>query len=207
MPLFNMEELAGMKLAIIKDLEKTLKIGYEHQYRNILSNIVSNKKRFVKKRLPNDASEDICRYNGLASGLVNYLVNLFDVFGESAVLNAKKNFEENGCKWGKKLRKKIDIQADTVEMNYLIKNLYINTAEIDYIDISSDELIWHFNKLGNSSLNEAFGKFHPRFYDIKAAWLHSFINSFTSQYTSMFEKKSEDESEILTSIELKEDVI
>ena len=207
MPLLNIEELAGMKLSIIKDLEKTLKIGYEHQYRNILSKIVSNKKRFVKKRLPNDASEDIFRYNALASGLINYLINLFDVFGESAVLNAKKTFEENGCKWGKKLRKKVNTQADINEMNYFIKNLYINAAEIDYIDISNDGLLWHFSKQGNSSLNEAFGKFHPRFYDIKAAWLHSFINTFTSQYTSMLEKKSEDESEILTSIELREDVV
>jgi hypothetical protein len=121
MTLFNNEELAGIKLSIIKDLDKTLKIGYEHQYRNILSKIVSNKKRFVKKRLQNDASVDMCRYNTLASGLVNYLINLFDVFGESAVLNAKKTFEENGCKWGNKLRKKIDVHADIVEMNYLIQ--------------------------------------------------------------------------------------
>ena len=123
MSLLNIEELSSIKLPIIKDLEKTLKIGYEHQYRNILSKIVSNKKRFVKKRLPNDVSEDISRYDTLAAGLINYLINLFDVFGESAVLNAKKTFEENGYKWGKKLRKRISIQADIVEMNYLIKNL------------------------------------------------------------------------------------
>lgn len=207
MPLLDIEELASTKLSIIKDLEKTLKIGYEHQYRNILSKIVSNKKKFVKKRLTNDVSEDICRYDALAAELISYLINLFDVFGESAVLNAKKTFEENGYKWGKKLRKRISIQADIVEMNYLINNLYINVPETDYIDMSSDGLVWHFSKRGNSSLNEAFEKFHLRFYDIKAAWLHSFINSFTSQYTSMFEKKSEDDSEILTSIELKEDVV
>jgi hypothetical protein len=59
MPLLNIEELTSMKLMIIKDLEKTLKMGYEHQYRNILSKIVSKKIRFVKKRLPNDVSEDI----------------------------------------------------------------------------------------------------------------------------------------------------
>lgn len=205
--LLNIEDLSGIKLSIIKDLEKTLKIGYEHQYRNILSKIVSNKKRFIKRRLPNNVSEDICRYDTLAAGLSNYLINLFDVFGESAVLNAKKTFEENGCKWGKKLRKKIKTQADMTEMNYLIKNLYINVPEIDYIDMSGDELVWHFSKQGYSDHNEAFGKFHLRFYDIKAAWLHSFISSFTSQYTSIFEKKSEDDGEILTGIELKENTV
>lgn len=203
--MLDMEELTGIKLSILKDLEKTLKIGYEHQYRNILSRIVSNKKKFVRKRLPNELSEDICRYNSLALGLANYLTNLFNVFGESAVLNAKKTFEENGNKWGKKLRKKANVQSDMNEINRLIVNLYINVPGIDYIGISNDELIWHFSKLGHGSLNGTFEKLHLRFYDIKAAWLHSFISSFTSQYTSMFEKKSEDENEILTSIELRED--
>lgn len=201
----NSEELSGMKLSILKDLEKTLKIGYEHQYRNILSKIVSNKKRFVKKRLPNEITEDICKYNTLASGLTNYLTNLFNVFGENAVLNAKKIFEESGNKWGKKLRRKINGHADIAEMYSLIMSLYINVSEMDYIVMSNDGLLWHFAKQGHGNLNGAYGKFHPRFYDIKAAWLHSFINSFTSQYTSMLEKKSEDEVEILTSIELRED--
>ncbi|MDD4503825.1 MAG: hypothetical protein PHS15_03235 [Clostridiaceae bacterium] len=205
MPLLNKGELTSMKLSIIKNLEKTLKIVYEHQYRNILSKIVSNKKRFIKKHLRMDVSEDICRYDSLAAELTNYLANLFDVFGESAVLNAKKTFEENGCKWGKKLRKKLFIQADANDINYLIKNLYINVPEVDYIEMTNNSLVWHFSKLGHSSVNEGFVKFHPRFYDVKAAWLHSFIKSFTSQYTSIFEKKSEDDNEIITSIELKED--
>lgn len=206
MPLLNKAELTSMKLSIIKDLEKTLKMVYEHQYRNILSKIVSNKKRFIKKRLPMDVSEDICRYDSLASALTNYLTNLFDVFGESAVLNAKKTFEENGYKWGKKLRKKLFIQtADANDINYLIKHLYINVPEVDYIEMSNSSLVWHFSKIGHSRVKEGFVKFHPGFYDIKAIWLHSFIRSFTSQYTSIFEKKSEDENEIITSIELKED--
>ena len=207
MPLPNIEELTSIKLSITKDLEKTLKIGYEHQYRNILSKIVSNKKRFVKKRQSMDVSDDICRYDSLSAGLTNYLVNLFDVFGESAVLNAKKTFEENGLKWGKKLRKNLFMQSDINDINYLIKNLYINVPEIDYIDMQDDDLVWHFSKLGYSSINEGFGKFHPRFYDVKAAWLHSFIKSFTSQYVSFFEKKSEDDNQIITSIELKEDIV
>jgi len=206
-PLLNTEELTSMKLLMIKDLEKTLKIVYEHQYRNILSKIVSHKKRFIKKRLPLDVSEDICRYDSLAAGLTSYLVNLFDVFGESAVLNAKKTFEENGSKWGKKLRKKLLVQESINDINYVIKYLYINVPEIDYIEMSNDNLVWHLNKLGHSSVNEGFIKFHPRFYDIKSAWLHSFIKSFASQYTSIFEKKSEDDNEIITQIEFKEDIV
>jgi hypothetical protein len=204
-PILNNGELTSMKLLIIKDLEKTLRMVYEHQYRNILSKIVSNKKKFVKKQLSIDVSEDINKYNSLTVGLTNYLVNLFDVFGESAVLNAKKTFEENGYKWGKKLRKKLLIQADDNDMTYLIKCLYINVSEIDYMEMSNGSLIWHFSKLSRNSINEGFMQFHPRFYSIKAAWLHSFIMSFTSQYTSVFEKKSEDDNEIITSIELKED--
>lgn len=206
MPLLNIEELTSMKLLIIKDLEKTLKIGYEHQYRNILSKIVSNKKRFVKKRLPNDVSEDIYRYDDLSAGLTNYLINLFDVFGESAVLKAKKTFDDNGCKWGKKLRKKLFVQADVSDISYVIKNLYINVPEIDYIEVANDYLLWHLAKEGNNTVNEGFGKLCPGFYDIKAAWLDSFIRNFTSQYAVCFEKKSEDETEIVTSIELKEEV-
>ena len=205
MPLLNIEELTSMKLMIIKDLEKTLKIGYEHQYRNILSKIVSNQKRFVKKSLPKDVSEDLYRYGALAAGLTNYLINLFDVFGESAVLNAKKIFEENGSKWGKKLKKRLFIQDDIVDINYVIKNLYINIPELDYIDITNDDLVWHFSKQGNSSVNEGFGKFNSSFYAIKTAWLHYFTKSFTSQYASIFEKKNEDDNEIITSIALKED--
>ncbi|HYF82046.1 MAG TPA: hypothetical protein VEB00_03330 [Clostridia bacterium] len=206
MPLLNIEELTFMKLMIIKDLEKTLKIGYEHQYRNILSKIVSNQKRFVKKSLPKDVSEDLYRYDALAAGLANYLINLFEVFGESAVLNAKKIFEENGSKWGKKLKKRLFIQDDIVDINYVIKNLYINIPELDYMDITNDDLVWHFSKQGNSSVNEGFGKFNSRFYAIKTAWLHSFTKSFTSQYASIFEKKSEDDNEIITSIALKENI-
>ncbi len=206
MPLLNIEELTTMKLMIIKDLEKTLKIGYEHQYRNILSKIVSNQKRFVRKRLPKDVSEDLFRYDALAAGLTNYLINLFDVFGESAVLNAKKTFEENGFKWGKKLKKRLFIQDDISDINYVILNLYINVPELDYIEMANDDLVWHFSKQGNSSVNEGFGRFHLRFYDIKTAWIASFVESFTSQYSTICEQKSEDDNEIITSIVLKEDI-
>jgi len=205
-PLLNDSELISIKLSIIKDLEKTLKMVYEHQYRNILSKIVSNKKRFIKRRLPVDVSEDICRYDSLAAGLTNYLINIFDVFGESAVLNAKKTFEENGYKWGKKLRKKLSPHFNTNDMDYLIRFLYINVPEADSIEMSEGGLIWHLSKINQNTLNEGYVRFHPKFYDIKAAWLKSFIKSFTSRYTSIFEKKSEDDEEIITAIGLKEEI-
>jgi hypothetical protein len=191
--LLNNGELTSVKLSIINNLEKTLKIVYEHQYRNILSKIVNNKKRFIKKRLPLDASEDIYRYNSLAVGLANYLINLFDVFGESAVLNAKKTFEENGSKWGKKLRKKLLINSDTNNIYYIINALYINVPEIDYTEMADDGLLWHFKKQ----------KFHPAFYNIKSAWLNSFVKSFTPQHICIFEKKSEDDGEIIMNIVLR----
>ncbi len=206
MPLPNAEDLAGLKLSMMKDLEKTLKIGYEHQYRNILSKIVSKKKRFIKKRLPVDASENICRYNSLAAGLTGYITNLFDVFGESAALNAKKTFEENGCKWGKKLRRKLNLQESITDINSIIGSLYLNVPDMDFIEVSGNDLVWHLLKQGHSNANESFTMFCPRYYDIKAAWLSSFIKYFTLQYTCIFEKKSEDDSKIITRIELKEDM-
>ena len=207
MPLLNAEELTDLKLLMLKDLEKTLKIVYEHQYRNILSKIVSNKKRFIKKRLPLDVSEKICRYNSLAAGLIGYLSNLFDVFGESAVMNAKKTFEENGSKWGKKLRKKLLEQDDINSIYYAISNLYIDVPEIDFIEISNTNLMWYLNRLEHNSVSEDFTRFYPSFYDIKAAWLHCFIKSFAPQYVSAFEKIKEDKDETATSIELKEPVL
>ena len=44
MQLLNNGELTSVKLSIINNLEKTLKIVYEHQYRNILSKIVTIRK-------------------------------------------------------------------------------------------------------------------------------------------------------------------
>lgn len=197
MPLLNNGELTSIRLSIINDLEKTLKIVYKHQYRNILSKIVSNKKRFIKKRMPLNESEDMFRYNSQTAEITGYLSNLFDVFGDSAVLNAKKTFEANGLKWGKKLRKKLSEDSNPYDIYYTIKSLYIYVPDMDYIEMSDGGLVWHFNKLD--------AKFQTDFYNIKSAWLHSFIKSFTSQYTGIFEKKSEDEKKILTSIELKED--
>jgi hypothetical protein len=135
-----------------------------------------------------------------------YLSNLFDVFGESAVLKAKKTFEDNGCKWGKRLKKKLFIQADVADVSYVLKNLYIDVPEIDYIEMNNDELLWHLSKHGNSSVNNGFGRFHSRFYDIKTSWLDCFIKSFTTQYSAVFEKKDENDSEIITAIDLKGEV-
>lgn len=205
MPQPAREELVSLKLLILKDLEKTLKLCYESQYRNILSKIVTNKKRFIKKSLPQNISEDIYRYDSLALSLFKYLHNLFDVFGESAVLNAKKNFEENALKWGRKLRKRLASEPDATDIKYLIKNLYIDLDGVDYIENTDNELVWYINKSRYISLNSGFIRFHPKYYDIKAVWLHALIRSFTPQYISVFEKKNEDEDSITTSIHIKED--
>lgn len=200
----NPEELAAYKLLILKDLEKTLKIGYESQYRSILSKIVINKKRFLKKRLPNNISEAIYRYNSLIMSLTKYLLNLFDVFGESAVLNAKRHFEENAMKWGKKLRKKIGGDIELANVNYILKNTYVDFPNIDYIDAVDTEIIWYFSKSGYASLNNEFTKYHPQYYDIKAVWLDSFIKALTPRCTGVLGKKTEDTDSIVTTIQLKE---
>lgn len=205
MPQPSPDELANLKLLILKDLEKALKLGYESQYKNILSRIITNRKKFMKKSIPKNISEDIYRYDTLAVSLSKYLLNLFEVFGESAVLNAKKNFEESALKWGRKLRKKLLLELKEVDMNYIIKNTYIDLPGVDYIDIANHELIWYLNKSGFADLNSEFIRYHPKYYDIKALWLHTFIRAFTSQYISVFEKRNENELSIITSIQIKEE--
>jgi len=193
---FQEEELADLKLSMLKELEKTLKIVYEHQYRNILSKIVSNKKRFIKKRLPLEASENICRYNSLTAGVTAYLSNLFDVFGESAVINAKRTFEEHGLKWGKKLRKKLRLQeADIHDILTAVKYLYIDVPGNDYLEIAGSSLVWHLSGLGHSS--------HPGFYESKAAWLRSFMGTLAPGYVITFQKTSSEDGITITNIELK----
>ncbi|MGE5678303.1 MAG: hypothetical protein ACM3ZR_09645 [Pseudomonadota bacterium] len=201
---FDMDALVDLKLLILKDLEKTLKMVYEHKYRNILTRIVSNRRRFTKKSLPVDTAENICRYNTLSLSLVGYLSNLFDVFGESAVLNAKKAFEENGSKWGKKLRKKLSPQGGISDFNNYIKALYIDVPEADFLRIQDNRLEWHLESGGPGSAGESFRKFQTGFYDIKAAWLVSFIKSLSPQYSISFEKGSGEEIAVITNIELKE---
>lgn len=200
----DMDALCDLKLLILKDLEKTLKIVYEHQYRNILARIVSNKRRFTKKSLPADAAENICRYNTLSLSLIGYLSNLFDVFGASAVLNAKKAFEENGCKWGKKLRKKLSPQGNISDFHNYIEALYIDVPEVDFLEATGSRLEWHMEDKGPCSAGESFRRFQTDFYDIKAVWLMNFIKSFLPQYSVSFEKRSGEDDVIITNIELKE---
>jgi hypothetical protein len=199
-----MDALVDLKLLILKDLEKTLKMVYEHQYRNILARIVSNKRRFTKKSLPVDTAENICRYNTLSLSLVGYLSNLFDVFGESAVLNAKKAFEENGCKWGKKLRKKLSPQGGISDFNNYIKALYIDVPEADFLETTGSQLEWHLSGSLPGSAGESFRKFQTNFYDIKASWLKNFIKGFAPQYSGSFEKRAGEADIVITGIELKE---
>ncbi len=204
-PLLNNDELISIKLSIVKDLEKTLKTVYEHRYRNILSKIVSNKKRFVKRHMAADVSEDTCRYGSISIGLINYLINIFDVFGESAVLNAKKIFEENGLKWGKKLKRKFNGQSEADDVYLLIKSLYIGIPGADYLETSQNGLAWHFSKLNQNNFNEGFVKLCPGFYDIKEIWIRSFINAFMLRSISIIEKETEDDNEIITNIIFKEE--
>jgi len=189
------EELAGLKLSMLKELEKTLKIVYEHQYRNILSKIVSNKKRFVRKRLPLDASENILRYNSLTIAVTAYLANLFDVFGESAVLSAKKAFEEHGLKWGRKLRKKLQPGDDLQDILPVVKALYIDVPGNDYLEVSESGLTWYLSGLGHSS--------HPGFYDSKAAWLRSLLGAIAPDFSAILHKSENDGDITITNIELR----
>jgi hypothetical protein len=197
----HQEEIALYRLSLIKDLEKNLKLAYESQYKNILTNIAVGKKRFIRKKMAQDASEYAGKYNSVAVNLVNYLINLFDVFGESALLNAKKLFEENGQKWGKKLKRKLLNDIKKNEISQYVKNVYIDMEKQDYIELHGRELIWYFRK---DLLKSGGEKYYGAFYDIKKAWLHAFIEAFSPEHMSVFETVKESEDEIVTNIIIKE---
>lgn len=196
-----LEEIASYKLSLIKDLEKSLKLSYESQYKKILTSIAIGKKRFVRKKLTRDVSEYYMKYNTVSANLTNYLVNLFDVFGDSALLNAKKLFEENGQKWGKKLKKKLKDNIKKNEISQFVKNIYIGVENQDYIESHGKELIWYFKKLLPKSGAE---KYYGDFYDIKKIWLHAFVKAFSPDCMSVFETVNETEEEIITNIIIKE---
>lgn len=195
-----LDEMAVCKLSLIKDLEKNLKLGYENQYKKILASIAIGKKRFVRKTLSHNTSEYMEKYQTAAMNLVNYLINLFEVFGESAQLNAKKLFEENGQKWGKKLQKKMMRHAKKNDISFFIKSIYIDISNQDYIDMQNKELVWYFKKNITKSETE---KYYGHFYEIKKAWLHAFIKAFSPDHISVFETADETDSEIVTNIIIK----
>jgi hypothetical protein len=204
---FDERDLINFKICLAKDLEKKIKMGYKSQFRNIVISITSMPKRYKKIKAAADISEDIQKLENISKSIYNYLLDMFDVFGDNAVLNAKGIFEENGIKWGKRFYKNFNQNYNASDAKRLVKELYLNLKDIDYIVTVNRQINWIFRKpQEDSGLNHHSTIYFNILYEIKSQWLQSFIKSMAPGYIGLMEILDEDENQITTNITIKEGV-
>ena len=180
-------------------------MGYKSQFRNIVISITSMPKLYKKIKTANDVSEDIQKLECISKSIYNYLLDMFDVFGDNAVLNAKRIFEENGVKWGKRFYKSFNKSYNASDVKRLIKELYLDLKDTDYISISNRQTNWIFRKPGeDSGLSRHSSIYFNILYEIKSLWLQGFIKSMAPGYVGVMEILEENENQITTNITIKE---
>lgn len=198
-------DIIDFKIDMLTDLNKKIKMGYKSQFRNIIIRIISKPKRYKKIKAPINIVEDVNKMDTMSRNIYNYLINMFDVFGDSAILNAKRIFEDNGVKWGKKFNKRFAAQYNLNDFKKLIKELYISIKDIDYLTFSNRQLNWIFKKPENESAQyQNSDRYFSSLYEIKSLWLQSFISALSPDYTSVFETIDEQSENITTNIIIKE---
>jgi hypothetical protein len=202
---FDERDLIDFKICLAKDLEKKIKMGYKSQFRNIVISITSMPKRYKKLKSAVNVSEDIQKLENISKSIYNYLLDMFDVFGDNAVLNAKRIFEENGVKWGKRFYKNFNQHYNASDVRHLVKELYLDLKDIDYISAANLQINWIFRKPAeDSELNRHSSIYFTILYEIKSLWLQGFIKSMAPGYISIMEILNEDENQITTNITIKE---
>lgn len=198
-------DIIDFKLDLITDLEKKIKMGYKSQFRNIAIRIISKPKRYKKIKAPINIVEDVNKMDTLNRSIYNYLLDMFDVFGDSAILNAKRIFEDNGIKWGKKFSKSYTAQYGSSDIRKLIKELYISIKDLDYITLSNKQLLWMFKKPEDEALqSQNADRYFNSLYEVKALWLQSFIKALSPDYVCVLETIEEQPGSITTNVIIKE---
>lgn len=198
-------DIINFKIELLADLEKKIKMGYKSQFRNIAIRIISNPKRYRKIKAPVNISEDINKIDAKSINIYNYLIDMFDVFGDNAVLNAKRIFEDNGMKWGKKFNKGYMTERSVNDVKKLIKELYISIKDLDYLTLSNRQLSWIFKKPDKEAFQSQNGeRYFTILYEVKSLWLQSFIKALGQEYTCVFETIDENTEQIKTNIIIKE---
>ncbi len=198
--LLSKKDLVGVKTEILKDLEKYLKSGYKAQYKNIVSNILTSPKVFMQKIQDDDVSAKINKFNYINTSLTQHLMDVFDVFGDSAVLNAKMIFEENAKKWAKKILKRFKL--DNGNIIDFMKQIYINVVDYDYLEVEDGRLIWYFYKSYTNDDCDRYKRQWNIFYDIKKTWMTALLSSLNCEVCFM-DSNENDSEKILTAIEIK----
>lgn len=199
------KDIIDFKINMSRDLEKRIKMGYKSQFQNIMIKITSMPKRYKMIKVPVNVSEDLIKLENINKGIFNYLLDMFDVFGDNAVLNAKRIFEENGIKWGKKFYKCYKNNYNSNDAKKLLKELYISLKDMDYITSANRQLNWVFRLPEEpSELVSRSRRYFCTLYEIKVIWLQNFIKYMAPGYTSVFEFLEEDEQHVITCITIKE---
>jgi transcription-repair coupling factor (superfamily II helicase) len=204
---FDEREIIDFKISLAKDLEKKIKMGYQSQFRNIVISITSMPKRYKKLKANINVSEDTQKLETISKNIYNYLLDMFDVFGDNAVLNAKRIFEESGTKWGKKFYKSFNQRYNAGDAKKLTKELYLNLNDIDYINSTNRQINWVFKKPEeDSSLSSRSSRYFNILYEVKAIWLQNFIKAVAPGYIGVMEIVEENENQIITNIMIKEGI-
>lgn len=198
--LLSQKDLVGVKTEILKDLEKYLKSGYKAQYKNIVSNILISPKVFMQRIQEDDIIAKNNKFNCINTSLTQHLMDVFDVFGDSAVLNAKVIFEENANKWAKKILKRFKLDNDNI-IDF-IKQIYINVVDYDYLEVEDRRLIWHFYKSYPNDDCDRYKRQWNIFYEIKKTWMTALLSSLNCEVCFM-DSNENDTEKILTAIEVK----
>lgn len=195
----------AFKLCMVKDLEKNMKTGYKSQFRNIIIKITSKPTKYKKFKSPINASEDLLKLESTSKSIYNYLLDMFDVFGNKAVLNAKGIFEENALKWGKRFYKTYNHSYNAGDVKKLLTELFWSIKDMDFLSLSNRQLCWTFSMpKEDSGLNTQSCRYFDQLYEIKSIWLYSFIKALAPGYTSVFDITEKDDTHIITNITIKE---
>jgi hypothetical protein len=201
------KDILNFKICLTKDLEKKIKMGYKNQFTNIVISIASMPKRYKKVKTPVNISEDMLKLESINKNIFNYLLDMSDVFGDNAVLNAKRIFEENSNKWGKKFYKSFNQNYNISDVKKLVKELYLNVNDIDYLSMSNRQLKWIYKRTeGSTDSNSYSTRYFNMLYEIKTIWLQHFIKAIAPGYSAVLDIVEEEENQIITNITFKEDV-
>lgn len=204
---FSDRDIIDFKISLSKDLEKKIKMGYQSQFRNIVISIASMPMRYKKVKAPISVSEDIQTLENSSKNIYNYLLDMFDVFGDSAVLNAKRIFEESGIKWGKKFYKSFNKHYNAGDVKKLVKELYLSIKDIDYVNSSNRQINWVFKKpVDDSCVKGSSSRYYNTIYEVKSIWLQHFIEGIAPGYSCVMEITEEVENQKTTNIILKESI-
>jgi hypothetical protein len=202
---FNERDIIDFKISLSKDLEKKIKMGYQSQFRNIVISIASMPKRYKKVKALMNVSEDTQKLEDSSRNIYNYLLDMFDVFGDNAVLNAKRIFEESGTRWGKKFYKSFNQHYNVGDVKKLVKELYLGIKDIDYISSANRQINWIFKRpVDDSCVKGNSSRYYNTIYEVKSIWLQHFVQGIAPGYSCVLELIEDGENQKTTNIILKE---